>query len=218
MYGHHRDSGPVPVIRKRLSFLSITILCLTAILVTGMVGAFGIAAYGMRIIDGKTDSLTGMVTEAVRALPEVRKALPPALADALDDERRPDYLANLETSARIIEKNARGYNRAVVEITNNGDEVVSLLSLRVVGLNDSGDPIVEESTMGATPIQIDDEWRGPLMPQATRRIPVCFWEKESLSRVDFEITDVRVWTPSGGEQIDPIAVTASTSGPNEAAP
>ncbi len=213
MYGH-RDHAPVPVVRKRLSFLSITILCITAILVTALAGGFGVVAYGMRIIDGKTDSLSGMVTELVRSLPEFRQALPPALADALQDVRRPDYLAHIDTSARVIEKSPRGYSRAVVEITNNGDEVVSLLGIRVVGINSDGDPVVEDATLGATPLQIDDEWRGPLMPGATRRIPICFWGREGIAEVHSEITDIRVWTPGADGTIAPITVANKTSDAN----
>jgi hypothetical protein len=89
-------------------------------------------------------------------------------------------------------KRARS-RRGVVEITNRGSDVVSVLALRVVSLDASGEPIADDIVYGATPLAIEDEWRGPLFSGTTRRIPVrCTAETESL---EIEIAELRVWEP-----------------------
>ncbi|MBK8267866.1 MAG: hypothetical protein IPK83_06000 [Planctomycetes bacterium] len=201
----YHDSGTT-VVNKRMSFLSVTVLSLSAVLIATIVSASGIAIYGMRVIDRKCDSLTMLVGDTVRQLPEFRKSLPPALADAIDDVRRPDYLDNLEvtTSLGHVTESRRGrIIHATVEVTNNGDEVVSLLSMRLVGVDEDGAPIMEHNTWAATPIQVEDEWRGPLLPHETRRIPVRFFANDDIKTISHEITDIRVW--KGAAQTEQVA-------------
>ena len=63
---------------------------LSAVIITCVVSASAITLYGMRIIDKKADTLVGTVQVLVEELPALKAALPPALADAVSDERRPD--------------------------------------------------------------------------------------------------------------------------------
>ncbi|MBN2563744.1 MAG: hypothetical protein JXQ75_22735 [Phycisphaerae bacterium] len=182
------------VVRKRLSFPSVLVISLAGIVMTTILSASAIAVYGIRLVDKKSDSVIGLVEQAARRLPELQKALPPALADALNDERRPDYIENLDVSVHFGAADPRcGYPRAVVEVENSGDEVVSLLSLRIVGLDENGDPVFERNTWAATPLQIEDEWRGPLLPHETRRFPVHWWRGGKAADLSYEITDIRVW-------------------------
>jgi hypothetical protein len=187
--------GGTTVVKKRMSFLSVLVLSATAIIVTVILSASGIAVYGLGILDAKTDSLTGLISEAVRGLPEIRKALPPALADAINDERRPEYRDQLDVSVRLVGADRDGYLRTVVEVTNRGDELVSLLGMRIVGLDGDGDPLFERNTLAATPLQIDDDWRGPLLPHETRRFSIWHYHLRNGTPVEvaYEITDVRVW-------------------------
>lgn len=181
------------IVRKRLGFFSIAIISIAGVVMTVIVCASALAFRGLAIVDRKADTLTGIATDLVKALPEYREALPPALADALDDERRPDYLSNLKIDARLVEADSRGHSRGVVEVTNNGEEIVSMLSIRVVGLDRGDEPVWERSTWGATPIQIEDDWRGPLMPGVTRRIPIRMWPHDRASALSCEVTEIRVW-------------------------
>ncbi len=189
---NHYEGGTT-VVQKRMSFISVTVMCVSGVLITVIACASGLAIYGLRIVDRKTDSAFGLIHEAVRQLPELQKSLPPALADAINDERRPDYIEQLDVNVRIMKTDSRGLGQAVVEVVNKGDEVVSLLSLRVLGMNEDGDPIVEENSWAATPLQMDRDWRGPIMPNETRRFPVRFYCREKLDSAKYEITEVRVW-------------------------
>ena len=182
------------VVRKRLSFLSVTVISLAAIIVTTVVSASGIAIYALKIADGKTDSLVGLVGEAVQSLPEFCKGLPPALADAINDERQPGYRDQLDVSVRLGDREGSRRGRVIiVEVVNRGEETVSLLSMRLVGLDGDGDPVFEQNAWVATPLQIDDDWRGPLLPHETRRIPLFSYGTGGSEEVVAEITDIRVW-------------------------
>lgn len=193
------------IVQKRMSFFSVIALCISLVLITVIVSASGLAIYGLRIVDRKADSLAMLVGDTVKSLPEFQKALPPALADAIDDVRRPDYLSQLDVKSRLIksEKARYGhYQRAVVEVTNQGDDVVSLLSLRIVGADADGETVMERCTWAATPIQVEDEWRGPLLPHETRKIPVRFYSSESIDTVSHEVTDIRTWKgPKTNEKV-----------------
>ncbi|HPF38139.1 MAG TPA: hypothetical protein P5081_09275 [Phycisphaerae bacterium] len=196
--------GGTTIVRKRLGFLSILAISVAGVVMTIIVCVSALAFRGLAIVDRKADTLTGLATDLVKALPEYREALPPALADAIDDERRPEYLEDLAISARIVEADSNGRTRGIVEVTNKGDEIVSLLSLRVVGLDKGEEPVWEHSTWAATPIQIDHDWRGPLMPGSTRRIPIQMRRSERAATMSCEVTDVRVW--KGARSADALTV------------
>ena len=88
--------------------------------------------------------------------------------------------------------------RPIIELHNRGGELVSLLSMRVVVFDKDGDPVDEFNEWGATPIAADDEWRGPLMPGATRHIVSRYLGLGQMFspaelQAGVEITDVRVW-------------------------
>lgn len=198
------NDGGTMVVRKRLSFLSVLALSSAAVITTAIVSASGIAIYGLSVIDDKSEDVVAFLGDAVRGLPELRKSLPPALADAWNDERQPDYLEMLTISVRATGEDHRGRSRAVVEVANNGREVVSLLSMRIVGLDEDQDAIFERNTWVATPLQIEDEWRGPLLPGETRRIPIRLWRgSDSLASFSHEVTDIRIWLgPAETESMD----------------
>ncbi|MBX3395191.1 MAG: hypothetical protein KF841_07465 [Phycisphaerae bacterium] len=188
------QDGSTMVVNKRLSFLSVTVLSLSAILITLIVSATGLAVYGLRVVDKRVDSVADVLVEAVRQLPEFQKSLPPALADTLNDSRQPAYASKLEVSVKLLNSDSRSGNQnAVAEVKNLGESVVSLLSLRLVGLNEGDEPILERNTWAATPLQLEGEWRGPIMPHETRQIPIRLYSQRNLSKITHEITDIRVW-------------------------
>jgi len=189
------QDGGTTVVRKRMSFLSVTVVSLAAIIVTTVVSASGVAVYALKIADGKADSVVGLVGEALESLPEFLQGLPPALADAIHDERQPGYRDQLDVTARLGDEDGGRRGRVIfVEVVNRGEETVSLLSMRLVGLDGDGDPVFEKNAWVATPLQIDDDWRGPLLPHETRRIPIrCYYGTEESREILAEITDIRVW-------------------------
>ncbi len=191
---------PVVQMKKR-SFLSTLVLGLSAIVVTTIVSGSGILIYGMNIADRKTDNLAELIEEAATNLPRFVESLPPLLSDVFHDERRPEYVENLEVSVRLVADHRWSDRvRPVVEVRNNGDRMVSLLSMRIVVQDADGNPIAEMTEWAATPIAADDhDWRGPLLPNATRQFPVRMLRCRGLEadladlKVSYEITDVRTW-------------------------
>jgi len=191
------------VVHKRMSFLSIAIVSLSAIIVVTVLSASGIAIYGLRLVDKKTDGLIGLLTESAKVLPELREALPPALTDAIDDERRPGYREHLRVLVRLTDdEQYRRRARAIVSVENTGDEIVSLLSMRLVALDEDGEPIGERATWAATPLQVENEWRGPILPGEIRRFTVWCCSADDAATISHEITDIRVWMGKSGPEED----------------
>lgn len=213
-----QNDGGQTVINKRMSFLSVLAVCLAMVLIAVIVSVTGITIYGMRIVNVKTRDLGGLMKEAVQVLPELRRALPPALADAVDDERRPEYRDELKFAVRLGKDRGGDYDLAIVEIENCGDRVVTLLSMRIIGLDKNGEPVVERNTWAATPLQADHDWRGPLLPKETRRFTVPCRTNRRVAEIAHEVTDIRVWrtgSPAQPAEADAPAVIAA---PAAAAP
>ncbi len=172
------------------------------------IGAVGIGAsavvvlYGMRIVDTKVSAVMAFVGGTVDGLPELIDALPPALADLLNDRRAPEYTANLDIDVGFVADEHTGRLRPVVSITNKGNEVVSLLAIRVAALNEQHLPLCEWTEVMATPIAIDNQWRGPLMPGDTRHALLSSWRPDipadqmSTIKAATEISEIRVWRGS----------------------
>lgn len=199
----YHDSG-THIVRKPMGFFAVAAMGISAVLVTAILSATGVAMYGLRVVDKKSGNLLELVQEAAKSFPEIRAALPPALADALDDARAPEYRDSLRISAKLSDETDRwGYHRASVEVENTGDQTVSLLSMRLIGLDGDGDPAQERSVYAATPLQIENDWRGPLLPRETRRLVVRGFFAEGVASVVPEITDVRVWERHAAPAVEP---------------
>ena len=184
---------------------------LAMVTVTGLLCGTGVVLYGMRIFDHKTGSLVEVAQETIRSLPELQRNLPPVLADALSDERRPDYIKKLEVSASLNgESDRHGRLRPTVVVKNTGDELVSLISLRVVILDADGHALTSANLWAASPMAVDDpNWCGPLQPGATRTLTPFVYigrmedgRRDKAAKVECEITDVRVWKPRPTGQAD----------------
>jgi hypothetical protein len=213
------------IIYKRHTFLSALAMGVSAIIIAFIVSCTVVIIYGMNFAGEKSEELVTLAEEAIRGLPKLQESLPPVLADILDDRRQPDYSAQLDITAKTILLPAdKGTVKTTVEIVNNGKEVVSLLSLRVVVLTSQNDIITESNEWAATPIAADHEWRGPLMPgsrryfvTSRRGLPV-FSADELKTQV--EITDVRLWNSEKGTTWleSRLASLAEQPDPNTATP
>jgi hypothetical protein len=183
---------------RRHTFLSALALGVSAIVIALIVCGTVVIIYGMNFAGQKSEELVSLVQSAVQGLPTLQKSLPPVFADILDDHRQPDYSSQLEITAKTTPSDQSGRTRTSFTVVNNGPEVVSLLSLRVVVLNGDGEILSESNEWAATPFAADDDWPGPLMP-GSRRYFSC---SHSASRVSFmgdlgtevEITDIRIWS------------------------
>jgi hypothetical protein len=195
------------------------VLGISATVVTLIVSGTGIILYGMNIADRKSGNLVEFVEQAVQNLPEIVESLPPVLADAVNAERHPEYAEFLDVSVRLSNQTTRnGHRTPVVEVRNVGDEVVSLMSMRIVLLGESGDPIGEMNEWVATPFAADHDWRGPLMPGSTRQFPVRrhyygrhYGESDPAVDVSYEITEIRIWNRGGRHDSDGRTLSAKTS-------
>jgi hypothetical protein len=185
---------PQTIINKRMSFLSVIVLCITFVVITLIVSAAGVGIYSLRILDKKSDGLVQFVGQLAEKLPQIRDSLPPVVLDAIDDERRPDYIDQLRVKVKLVhDEGKRWASRAAVEIENKGDETISLLTMRIVMLDADGQPLGERQTWAASPLQLDGEWRGPLLPRETRRLALRCADSDDVASLSHEITDIRIW-------------------------
>jgi hypothetical protein len=170
------------------------------LLIVIVICAAAIGIYALNIVDRQIISVTHDLKSGLAAWREI---LP--FADALNDRRAADYRGSIDVSARLLAPNgSRRESIVVVDVANRGDETVSFLTLRVVLEDERQVPARELTIVAATPLAIEDEWVGPLMPasqtegrayEGTRR----FWQYVAGAEADWtprvEITDLRINVP-----------------------
>ena len=213
---------------RKHSFLSALVMGLSALTITFIISCTVVIIYGMHFAGDQSQKFLSWAEQVVRDLPdEMHKSLPPVLADVLDDRRQPDYASQLNITANtILLPDENGMVRTTVEVVNNGSEVVSLLSLRVVVLTAHNEIIVASNEYAASPIAADEEWRGPLMGGSRRYfssshkgLPVF---STSDLKTEIEITDIRLWNNPNPTALPLIEETvlseAEVSGPSTAGP
>jgi len=183
---------------KKHTFLSSVAMGLSALAITIIICCTVVVIYGIHFAGDRSEKLVSLVGDAIGGLPELRQALPPALADVLDDRRQPDYAAELDISAETtFVPDQHRMVRTKIEVVNEGSEIVSLLCLRIVVFTSNGEILAESNEWAATPIAADQAWRGPLMPGSHRYFVSCrralpaFFADDLKTEV--EITDLRVW-------------------------
>ncbi len=192
--------GDYPKITYRKhTFLSALALGISAVAIALIISCTVVIIYGMHFAGEKSEQLVALVEDAVRGLPSLQKSLPPAFADILDDHRQPDYSSQLEITAKTAPlPEQSGRVRTSVTVVNNGREVVSLLSLRIVVLNSAGEIVGESNEWAATPFAAEDDWRGPMLPGAHRYFSCSHNEPRAVStdplKTEVEITDIRIWS------------------------
>ena len=183
---------------NRMSALTALVIGIFGLGAVVIASATGVALYGLQIVDSKASAILGFAGTTIEGLPDLIESLPPAVGELLNDRRTPEYAGNIDVEARFVPHERFDGVRPVLTITNNGSEVVSLLAVRVVALEDGKTPLEEWTEVVATPIAIDDNWRGPLMPGTTRHIPVSSWSRISAEKARdlssaVEISEIRLW-------------------------
>ncbi len=182
---------------SRHGFLSSLVLGLCGMISITVVCATAVGLYGLYIVDDKIEELVGASPDMVEALTDWQQALPPALADAIDDRRDISYRPMVDASVELLGTDSRSAT-PVIEVVNQGDKVVTLLSMRVTVEDDEGIPDREMTVYAATPITIDHEWRGPLLPGSTRRFALRSGRLgRDATLATLEITELRVWNGEG---------------------
>ncbi len=173
------------VVNKRMSFLTALVCGTCGIIIVTVVCASGIVFYGLHIVEKSVDNLPGIVKNV------------PMLRDALSNERRIDYIDDLDIKIGFTDHPYyEDRMRAVATITNGGQELVSLLSMRVVVTDEMGNILDADVQTIATPVALDDDFPGPLVPGRTRRFTICTFKRSDHPSAEYEITDLRVWAPN----------------------
>jgi hypothetical protein len=207
---------------RRHTFLSSLAMGLSAIVITLLISATVVALYVVHLASEKSDQVLAVAKGAILGLPEFTKSLPPALSDMLNDHRDPRYTHELAISARAISRpDEYGPICTEIEIVNNGQSVVSLMSLRVTLLDDNEHLLGESHEWAATPVSAEGGWKGPILPGSKRRI-VCRtafpWGTTPTTSLnaEVEVTELRVWTDATGQNApsQPMASVPSEPGPN----
>jgi len=210
-------SGHSNITFRRHSFLSSTAIGLSAVIITLTISCTVVVLYGIHLASEKSERVITLAESAVRGLPEFQKALPPVLSDMLDDSRRPDYCSQLGITAKITSRpGTHGRAQTAIEVVNNGNEVISLLSLRVIVLDEHEHIISSSQEWAATPLAADGDWRGPIMPGSRR----YFVSNRGLYNIrpmdevrpEVEITELRLWNGPGQD-----ASRKNTPSPTETA-
>lgn len=195
------NAGPGVIVNKG-GFLAALAKGLFGTIIVIVICGTALGVYGMRIVDHHATSVTELVASA---WPEWQKALPPCLADAVNDRRAPEYRQALDVAARVATVGEYDDDRVlVVEITNNGTEVVSLLGLHVVLEDERGVPVRDWQLLAATPLMLDHDWRGPLQPGSTRRIVERVRRATAGDlKAAVETTELRIWNRPTGAPAGP---------------
>ncbi len=192
------------VIVKKGGFFSALAVGFFTFLTVGVVCASVVGLYGMHIVNSKTWQVLQFGSSIAEQLPNWQRALPPALAEAIQDRRDPAYREQLKVTTRLNRSRDSERGSVVIEVSNTGDEAVSLLALRLVLQDELGTPVHEIPTYAATPLTIEGEWRGPILPGSTRRFVRHYRAQSPVSEIAAEITELRVW--------DKTAATAASAG------
>lgn len=194
------NGSPAVVVNKGGFFSSLAKGLFGTIMVIVICGT-ALGLYGMRIADTKvmmlSDKAEAILDHVLATLPEWQKAMPPQIADALLDRRAPDYRDAVDVSAKLV-RDDHG-DIVVVEVTNKGDQIISMLPLRVVVEDGDGVPVLEHSIYAVTPMNFcSEDWPGPLWPQSEpRKLRQRVWTVPADAKVTVEITDLRVALPAG---------------------
>ena len=82
-----------------------------------------------------------MSPATISALANWQSALPPAVHDALQDRRMPEYRDKVQVTASLVRDWKTDRLIPIVDVTNEGDQIVSLMSLRLQIEDDENLPV-----------------------------------------------------------------------------
>ncbi|MFH1746928.1 MAG: hypothetical protein ABIG44_07770 [Planctomycetota bacterium] len=188
------SASPTVVVRKG-GFLTALVSGIFGTLIVCILCAGALGWYTLDLADRKVSEILGVGHNILEMIPEWTESFPVA-ADLLNDHRDPTYASQIEATVRLVSRESdHNDQRLVVEVTNQGSKLVTLLTARIVFLDEEGIPLHESRTFIATPLCLDEgEWRGPLQPGSNRQYAKPIWHRDEARSVSIEITDLRVWS------------------------
>lgn len=182
------------VIVKKGGFLGAVATGFFTLLTTVVICSSGLGIYALNILDRRGGSLAASLAEGLSTgLTHWRETLPPAIVESLDDRRAVNYRTCIEAAVSLVDGKRGGY--AVLDVANRGDEVVTMLTARVVVEDSRGVPVRQHIGYVATPVAIGNggDWSGPLLPGSPRRLVIPLRDLEAGMKATVEITELRVW-------------------------
>jgi len=184
-------NGSPAVIVNKSGFLASVAKGIFGTIMVTIVCAAGLAAYTLHTFGVQATNITQGFCSGDA---DWQEALPSCLAEALHDHRAPEYRKSIEVSARLGDPATRVPGTLVVlDVKNNGPETVTMLALRIVLEDANKVPVHEALVYAATPLAVEDEWRGPLLPGSTvMRIPHYCYGLNDAAGVTVEVRDIRV--------------------------
>lgn len=190
------NSMPAVVV-KRGGFLSAIAYGFFGLLITTVICGSAIGFYAINVVDRNSGPIVKYVSGAISDFPHFLESLPGAIGEAFHDRRAIEYCDAIDTSVHVTEsRHGRRSPVAVVEVTNRGDEIVSLLALNITIEDSDGLPIDNIRTYAATPVMLDeDDWRGLLLPGKTRKFVRYLRNASEDCTAHVEIAEIRVTTP-----------------------
>jgi len=188
--------------QNRMSAMTALVIGIFGIGAITVASTAAIVLFGMSIVDAKVSDVLGIAQGTIEGLPDLIESAPAAIADILNDRRAPEYAADLDVKVAFVSQDRSGSVRPTLTITNKGNKVVSMLAIRVAALKDGTIPVREWTEVVATPIAIEDEWRGPLFPGSTRYVLLSSGYRGVPAQMTgdivaaVEISEIRVWRPT----------------------
>ncbi len=189
---------PPAVVVKKNGFLAALARGFFGTIMVVVLCGTALGIYGLRIVDGKLDSILDFGGTIAGELEDWREVLPPMVSDAFNDRPGGDYDTNIQVKARLVES-GRHADRVVFAVTNTGQQAVSWLALNVVLKDDDGIPLDDFRVYAATPLPLaDDDWRGPLRSGSTREFAVWKYHgRGHTEQVAVEISELRLQNDPG---------------------
>jgi hypothetical protein len=199
------NGGPSVIVNKG-GFLASLAKGLFGTVMVLLVCGTSLGIYGLHVANSNVHLFTGQVGDIIQGvlarLPDLQKALPPILADAANDRRALDYRDAVHIAARLERSGQEERDGTLVlEVKNDGKDAISLLTVRVVVQDHSKARFCELPILVATPLQLEDQWRGPIQPGETRIVPRRLSDLVGDTKISTELTDLRVFnSPAAASQ------------------
>ncbi len=186
---------------RRMSPLSALFFSFAAVAISLIGTVLVLGVYGISVVDQKASQVLNVAGHTIESLPDLIEAVGPATSELLGD-RAPAYKEHIKIEAAFVTDEEGRYTRPALTITNNGDQVVTLMSVRVAALNSSGVPVENWTDVVATPLGVDD-WPGQLHPGDTRHFLMRRWSRGKIAAGEtltpsVETTELRIASPSAG--------------------
>lgn len=173
------------VVHKRMSFLASLVWGVCSVIMVATICSAGVIFYALNVVENAINDLPALVRSV------------PFLDEAVSSVRRVDYIEDLDIEMSFS-KDLRHEDRmrVVATVVNEGEEVVSLLVMRVVVSDQYGNVVDEDTRVLATPFGFDDDMPGPLLPGAKRRATTGTFRYVENPSIEYEISEIRISTPS----------------------